>query len=443
MLKKQSSVVLGLLLLTLSICVSIYTPTSSAQSPTTLNVPSQQYPTIQSAFNAAPNGSIINIAAGTYNESPKTVVWADGVLQTFYSVEIQGSKDTVIIGDVVLGPLIIGKVDSLTINGKLTIGNSLEGVVNGSTFSNIKATTIQSYTMNSFFSHVQVTSNFYLAGSYNILKDSILNQVDLGGNGPGAQTAFNRIEDNNISGGISIPGAISTIIVGNLIDGAQKGISEAPLTPSRYGSGGHTVFNNTIQNCGTALNLASTTFYHSASTVSQNTLKNNDVGIAIQFGPYPLDSNNTVYRNNFVNNKLQVNCTGTAAASDRWSSGNPPNGNYWSDYTGVDANGDGIGDTPYIINSVNNDTYPLMSTYPPTQTTTPTPTPSPTPEPTTTSTQSASPTTQPSQSPTSTPTATLDPTGANAIPEINAAYPLIALMAISVALSILAILKKK
>ncbi|MGD8544675.1 MAG: hypothetical protein PVH12_00745 [Candidatus Bathyarchaeota archaeon] len=35
-------------------------------------------------------------------------------------------------------------------------------------------------------------------------------------------------------------------------------------------------------------------------------------------------------------------------------------GNYWSDYNGSDIDGDGIGDSPYIINENNTDNYPLM-----------------------------------------------------------------------------------
>jgi hypothetical protein len=44
-----------------------------------------------------------------------------------------------------------------------------------------------------------------------------------------------------------------------------------------------------------------------------------------------------------------------------WSSGGE--GNYWVGYTGTDANGDGIGDTPYIINEYNTDPYPLIRPY--------------------------------------------------------------------------------
>ena len=78
--------------------------------------------------------------------------------------------------------------------------------------------------------------------------------------------------------------------------------------------------------------------------------------------------NNTFYGNNFQNNSyrntrfmpgaLQVSTPGTANGNS-WDNGSL--GNYWSDYAGLDANSDGIGDSPYHINPNNQDNHPLMS----------------------------------------------------------------------------------
>jgi len=69
--------------------------------------------------------------------------------------------------------------------------------------------------------------------------------------------------------------------------------------------------------------------------------------------------NNTIYHNNFVNNELQF--LADVGSVNNWDNGTV--GNYWSDYKGTDTDGDGIGDTPYIMNEDNQDRYPLMEPF--------------------------------------------------------------------------------
>ena len=64
---------------------------------------------------------------------------------------------------------------------------------------------------------------------------------------------------------------------------------------------------------------------------------------------------NHFHYNNLIDNLVQ----GWDECNNSWDNGSV--GNYWSDYTGSDANGDGIGDQPYSIPSgKNKDRYPLM-----------------------------------------------------------------------------------
>lgn len=82
----------------------------------------------------------------------------------------------------------------------------------------------------------------------------------------------------------------------------------------------------------------------------------NDIGSAITIA---LSKSNTFYHNNFLNNKN--NAVGYIEENnyEKWSDNNE--GNYWSNYEGIDANNDGIGDTPYIIDEKRQDPYPLMT----------------------------------------------------------------------------------
>ncbi len=67
--------------------------------------------------------------------------------------------------------------------------------------------------------------------------------------------------------------------------------------------------------------------------------------------------NNTIYHNNFVSNYIRF--PPDVDTVNSWDNGEE--GNYWSDYNGTDTDGDGIGNTPYIIDENNQDRYPLMN----------------------------------------------------------------------------------
>jgi parallel beta-helix repeat protein len=69
---------------------------------------------------------------------------------------------------------------------------------------------------------------------------------------------------------------------------------------------------------------------------------------------------NIIYHNNFINNTQQVDIVTRPSYPNFWDDGYPSGGNFWSDYTGVDGNGDGIGDDEYVIDANNTDRYPLI-----------------------------------------------------------------------------------
>ncbi|MCJ7570601.1 MAG: right-handed parallel beta-helix repeat-containing protein, partial [Candidatus Thermoplasmatota archaeon] len=100
-------------------------------------------------------------------------------------------------------------------------------------------------------------------------------------------------------------------------------------------------------------------FYSNFNLILNNNIMNNPTGIFIE--EYDNNTNhNILYHNNFFQNNRNAYSDGT----NFWDNGYPSGGNYWDDYTGIDANGDGIGDTHYnILGGSNQDNYPLMMPY--------------------------------------------------------------------------------
>jgi parallel beta-helix repeat protein len=159
----------------------------------------------------------------------------------------------------------------------------------------------------------------------------------------------------NLYEGIAIAGSNNTIARNNVFSNMWGGIS-------LWGMG-----NNTIHNTSVSDNYNGFALWNSEGNmlVNNTVFSNHDRGIVLGGS-----SNNSVYHNSFVDNPVQA---GDSSGSNRWDSGYPSGGNYWSDYVGVDKfygpnqdqpGYDGIGDTRYDISGgLSVDRYPLMSPF--------------------------------------------------------------------------------
>jgi len=96
--------------------------------------------------------------------------------------------------------------------------------------------------------------------------------------------------------------------------------------------------------------------------VFENDIKGNTRGIEL----VDQSNNNKIYHNNFYSSQED---NGYDDFSNMWDDDYPSGGNYWDDYTGSDNDGDGIGDTSYIVpgDGNNEDRYPLMNPFVPQQ----------------------------------------------------------------------------
>jgi len=206
--------------------------------------------------------------------------------------------------------------------------------------------------------HLEVSSNNALIG--NELTNSIWG-ITL------RHSPENKIESNRISShkfeSAKLTQGLQGIIIVHDSDNCSI-VGNTVINNSEYGiniqSSSHiSVCGNNITNNKSGLKI---------SYSSNNTVTANNISDSSEFAIYFSNSNNTAfYSNNFINNAKQIDdhywhvTRWHSPSVNIWDNG--IEGNYWSNYNGTDNDGDGIGDTPYIIDEKNQDNYPLIEPF--------------------------------------------------------------------------------
>ncbi|MHA1197017.1 MAG: right-handed parallel beta-helix repeat-containing protein, partial [Promethearchaeota archaeon] len=175
-------------------------------------------------------------------------------------------------------------------------------------------------------------------------------------------TIFECIANNN-EYGITLTESNNNTLLRNVITHNLGGVL------FQYSSGENTFSDNEICDADHGIVILSS----NNNTFSQNTIRNNKIGIFISFSSNnntffenKIQSNNEwgvyisngphnlFYKNSFIKNMIHAFDYDN---NNFWN--NSEIGNYWDNYTGIDSNDDGIGDTPYIFNG-GTDNLPIV-----------------------------------------------------------------------------------
>jgi len=274
--------------------------------------------------------------------------------------------------------------NNITFNeGNIYLGNSSDNTITGNTITD-GAEAIQLYASsnNTIAGNSMSDNNIGVWSRLNSTKNVISGNNITANTNAGINLHYSH--DNTISGndvtnnwrGIDLRGSSNNTLSGNTVTDNEEGISAGgALVNSVYvRSMNNTILGNNIVNNtnGVAItgvlfttisrnHIAENSQYGitldgaSNNTISANDITNNNLGIF-----YDGDCNdNTAYHNNFIDNTKQVEVS--LGDVDAWDDG--VEGNYWSNYTGVDSNHDGIGESWHEISENNTDHYPLMGLF--------------------------------------------------------------------------------
>jgi parallel beta-helix repeat protein len=356
-----------------------------------LNVP-DPYPTIQEAITAASAGDTINVSR---RSGEAQSVYSEKLVINKQLTLVGESRETVIIDGTGTGTVIRIQADNVEIRG-FTIRNG------GSKYSGIRA---NGYSYVTLVDNIVGTNKYGISLLYshyntiiqNLMFDNSAASVSL------SESIGNNISDNSVSQsayGIALSSTNATSVINNTVTDTSYGIylevssddtvdrntlhmdgvdgiflhashdvivSNNMITGSAYGiqlynSYANTVLANNVSDNSYGVYLA---YSGPSNTIANNTISGGDWGVSLYsssgntatgntlshntYGVDPVtnSNNNLFHHNNFMENVEQA--VWNPDCNNMWDNGYPSGGNYWSDYTGTDSNGDGIGDTSYII----------------------------------------------------------------------------------------------
>jgi nitrous oxidase accessory protein len=370
---KSKSLALVIVALFLTSIIILPPATVKAQSKTII-VP-DDYSTIQAAIENAANGDTIFVKSGTYQEN---------AIDTTKSLSIigEGSQSTIlnlnasIFEGEIYGFNITSYGKAINVNANnFTLSGFTINTNGGDVGFNGNHTTIANNTIATPFSadgyYLDILNNTFLKANFEsgfgVNRDYPF-EVNLefsrfSGNKIIYQKYNNCpvtingkyvvITDNTISGAsvyiVSTPCFLSGNKISNSLDWVSVISSNSIITKNvidniDYGFGNegsnNIVFANEITNCGKVYANPSKHFWPKAT--------------------FPGNESGLIFGNNFINNFRNLDCS-KMLKIDSFDNGTI--GNYWSDYNGTDSNGDGIGDTPYLIDANRTDFYPLIAPF--------------------------------------------------------------------------------
>ena len=353
------ALLLVLVLLTAS-CIITFLPVQAESR--TIVVP-DDYPTISSAIGNATDGDTIFVKKGTYEENPlkinKTLsLIGEGADSTKISFDppytwvewniLQKSKVYEKPIEVDADDFVMSGFTIVTTGGLIGISGNGTKIAENIIFTFLGVSG----------SYLNITGNNFpngvsISGDYSKISANTGGEMSINGtfcdfslnsiSGSRIKGSFSLIHDNTLTkDGFFITGK-NNLVYRNIVDGAAFGLVAE--------GSNNTIYSNKITNCDIGIENPV-----SSNIIYANYVAGNGWGVNTYDGPTA-----TFYHNNFVGNRYQV-CTILREYTVQYFD-NGAEGNYWSDYQGKDANGDGVGDTPYVIDANRSDRYPLMAPF--------------------------------------------------------------------------------